>query len=97
MKEPQYYPADEQIRQQVQKTQDAAWATKVLVYGAVNKFPGWPSVWELLDIVKGEGDRVQSRMKTLAIRLLAEGAGSLVARLPEESKKRLLEVMQEKF
>jgi hypothetical protein len=90
--EPQYYPShDKCVRDQVQQTQDAAWATRVLVYGAINKLPGWPSLWEVLMATRGRknADSI-TLLRVFTARAASRIAGWVIETIPQRQQAKLL-------
>jgi len=95
--EPQYYPGhDEGVREQLKQTQDAAWATRVLVYGAVNKLPGWPSLWEVVMATRGRknSDSV-TLLRVFTARALSRIAGWVIESIPQKKQAKLLRAFKE--
>jgi hypothetical protein len=94
--EPQYYyGGSEQLRNELKRTNDAKWAVKFLVYGAVNRLPGWPSLWELMVALRGEqSPSVVTLARVVAARVAANAAGQVVCMLPSDMRHRVLTALR---
>lgn len=95
--EPQYYVGNNgDVREQLHKTQDAAWATRVLVYGAINKLPGWPSLWEVVMATRGrEKTDSITLLRVFTARAAARLAGWVVETIPQKHQVKVLNALKD--
>lgn len=87
-----------EVKEQLRRTQDVEWVARVLVYGAINRLPGWPSLWELMIMAGGAKEMTAaSLLRAVVARTVSLGASRVVGVLPVGLQAKLLEVFRQEL